>query len=80
MHFDCMNDVVPLERADEEWRRAICLVMFGMKLRESDYTGGVSWLDLEKMARKLFTGNNYLDDEYISLIDRAKRIYEKRGE
>jgi Ca-activated chloride channel family protein len=80
MRFDCMNDVVPFERADDEWRRAACLAMFGMKLRESDYAKGVNWLDLEKMARRFFTGNNYLDDEYISLIDRAKRIYEKRGE
>jgi hypothetical protein len=29
------------------------------------------------MAKKLFNGSNYLDDEYLSLIDRAKRIYEK---
>jgi hypothetical protein len=29
------------------------------------------------MAKKLFIGSNYLDDEYMSLIDRAKRIYDK---
>jgi hypothetical protein len=37
----------------------------------------VGWMDIEKMAKRLFTGSNYLDDEYISLIDRAKRVYEK---
>lgn len=75
--FPCMNDVEPVERAEPEWKRAICLVMFGMKLRHSDYVGAVSWPDIERMAKRLFTGNNYLDDEYISLIDRAKRIYER---
>jgi len=40
----------------------------------------VDWVDIEKMAKKIFTGSNYLDDEYIDLIDRAKRIYEHRKE
>lgn len=76
-YFDCMDGVVPLERAEPEWRRMVCLALFGMKLRRSDNAGTVGWPDLEKMAKRIFTGNNYLDDEYISLIDRAKRIYEK---
>jgi Ca-activated chloride channel family protein len=80
MSFDCMNDVIPLDRAEIDWRRAICLALFGMKLQRSDYAGQVSWPDLEKMAKKLFSGSNYLDDEYISLIDRAKRIYDKKGD
>lgn len=75
--FDCMDGVVPLERADPEWRRMVCLALFGMKLRRSDHAGAVGWTDLERMAKRLFTGNNYLDDDYISLIDRAKRVYEK---
>jgi hypothetical protein len=48
-----------------------------MKLQRSGYVLQVEWVDIEKMAKKYFTGSNYLDDEYISLIDRAKRIYEK---
>lgn len=75
MSFDCMNALVPFDRADPDWRRAICLALFGMKLQKSEYVGQVGWPDVEKMAKKLFTGSNYLDDEYISLIDRAKRIY-----
>lgn len=77
--YDGMNDVVPFERAETDWKRAACLAMFGMKLQRSDYVRQVGWADIEKMAKKLFIGNNYLDDEYISLIDRAKRIYEKSG-
>lgn len=80
MGYDCMNDVVFFDRAEADWRKAICLAMFGMKLQQSGYLGQVGWMDIEKMAKRLFTGNNYLDDEYISLIDRAKRIYEKRGD
>jgi Ca-activated chloride channel family protein len=77
MRFDCLNDVIPFDRAEMDWRRAICLALFGMKLQRSEYAGEIGWADIEKMAKKLFNGSNYLDDEYLSLIDRAKRIYEK---
>jgi Ca-activated chloride channel family protein len=77
MSYDCMNDVIPFDRADAEWKRAICMALFGMKLQQSTYVNGVGWLEFEKMVKRIFTGSNYLDDEYISLIDRAKRIYEK---
>jgi Ca-activated chloride channel family protein len=77
MSTDCMNDLIPFDRVEMDWRRAICLALFGMKLQRSGYVMQVEWTDIEKMAKKLFTGSNYLDDEYMSLIDRAKRIYEK---
>ena len=80
MSFDCMNEVIPFDRMDVDWKRAICLALFGMKLQRSDYVREMGWADIEKMARKLFSGSNYLDDEYMSLIDRAKRIYDKAKE
>lgn len=75
---ECMNDVGVFDRVDADWRKAVCLAIFGMKLRRSGYVSGLQWTDIEKMAKKLFTGSNYLDDDYISLIDRAKRIYDRR--
>jgi Ca-activated chloride channel family protein len=77
MTYDCMNDLIPFDRAEVDWRKSICLALFGMKLQQSSYVMQVGWMDIEKMAKRLFTGSNYLDDEYISLIDRAKRVYEK---
>jgi Ca-activated chloride channel homolog len=77
MRFDCLNDVIPFDRAEMDWKRSICLALFGMKLQRSEYAGEIGWADIEKMAKKLFIGSNYLDDEYLSLIDRAKRIYDR---
>jgi Ca-activated chloride channel family protein len=76
MSYDCMNDLIPFDRLELDWKKAICLALFGMKLQRSGYVREVGWEDIEKMAKKVFTGSNYLDDEYIALIDRAKRIYE----
>jgi Ca-activated chloride channel family protein len=80
MSYDCMNDYLPFDRANIDLKRAVCIALFGMKLQQLDCTRQVDWMDIEKMAKKIFTGSNYLDDEYIALIDRAKRIYEGRKE
>ena len=49
-----------------------------MKLQQSGYAGQVEWAEIEKMARKTFTGTSYLDEDYIALIDKARKIYERR--
>ena len=79
-NYDCLDSGIPFERAGMDWKRAVCLAMFGMKLQRSAYLGPVGWMDIERLARRMFTGSNYLDDEYMSLIDRAKRIYERHGD
>lgn len=78
--YECRNDLVPLNRADPNVRRVVCIALFGMKLQQSDYAAQVGWTEIEKMARKVFIGSDYLDGDYISMIDRAKKIYEKRRE
>jgi Ca-activated chloride channel family protein len=80
LSYECMNDVLPFDRANIAQRRAVCIALFGMKLQQSDCTRQMEWIEIEKMAKKIFTGSNYLDDEYIALIDRAKRIYQRQRE
>jgi Ca-activated chloride channel family protein len=76
--FDCPNSPVPFERADLQLRKAACIALFGMKLKNSDYAGSMGWADLERWTRKTFAGNNYIDKEYINLVVKAKNIYERK--
>ncbi|HVU96938.1 MAG TPA: von Willebrand factor type A domain-containing protein [Puia sp.] len=76
--YDCPNSPVPFGRADVQLRKAACIALFGMKLKYSDYSGGTSWQDLERMTRKTFEGNNYIDKEYINLVIKARGIYERK--
>jgi Ca-activated chloride channel homolog len=76
MSYACMNDPQLFDKGKIELKRAACIAMFGMKLQHSDYAAKIGWQDIEKIAKKTFTGGNYLDDEYISLIDEARKIYE----
>lgn len=75
MSYSCPNKLVPFERAGSNLKRSACIAMFGMKLRESGYLSQTSWMDLEKIAKKSFAGNDLIDKEYLTLISRAKTIY-----
>jgi Ca-activated chloride channel homolog len=77
MRYDCPNDPIPFDKADIGLKRAACVAMFGMKLQRSGYGSQMAWADLEKMAKKFFSGNNFLDYEYLAMIDRARKIYER---
>ena len=74
--FNCPNQLINFDRASGEQRKAACIALFGMKLKDPGYASGVSWADIEKMARKNFSANNVLDRNYLSLVTEARRVYE----
>ena len=77
MSYDCPNVPGPFEKASASLKRSICIALFGMKLKGADDAPRLSWADFDKMTRKVFSSNNYLDSYYISLVSKARRIYER---
>lgn len=73
--YSCPNKEVPFEKAGVNLKRAGCIAMFGMKLRESGYVSQVPWPEIEKMAKKNFAGNDFINREYVELVTKAKKIY-----
>lgn len=81
MSYDCPNSrLQPFDRAGIPLKKAACIALFGMKLKGSEYAGDASWMDLERMARKVFAGNDFIDKEYIRSVVRARSIYEHKHE
>jgi Ca-activated chloride channel family protein len=78
VEYDCPNRFTPFEQADLQLRKDACIALFGMMLKESGYAGSTTWQDLERLVRKTFAGNNYIDKEYINLVVRAREIYEHK--
>jgi Ca-activated chloride channel family protein len=74
--YEFPNSLIPFDRADPWLRKAACIALFGMKLKASAYAGATGWADLEKMTRRVFAGNNYIDKEFINVVTRARYIYE----
>jgi Ca-activated chloride channel family protein len=81
LSYLCPNELTPFSRAELPLKRAVCIALFGMKLRHSGYVGQVSWATVEKMTRESFSPKDYIDRDYLTLVARAKKIYEgKPGE
>lgn len=76
--YRCPNELVPFGRAGLDLKRAVCIALFGMKLRHSGYVGQVSWTEVEKMAKETFSGKDHIDRDYLTLVARAKKIYESK--
>ena len=77
MSYDCPNKPAPFEKASAPLKKAVCIALFGMKLKGSDYTTRLSWADIDKMTRKIFSSNSYIDRDYMSLMAKARKIYER---
>jgi Ca-activated chloride channel family protein len=76
MDYNCPNRLVSFEKAAGDERKAACIALFGLKLKQSGYTSGIAWAEIEKMTRKNFSVNNALDRDYITLVTKARKIYE----
>jgi Ca-activated chloride channel family protein len=73
--YPCPNKLTSFDRATGRLKRATCIAIFGMKLRRSAYVTDLSWLAIEKMAKKNFTGADFIDKEYLALVAKAKKVY-----
>jgi Ca-activated chloride channel family protein len=68
------------EHADACLRKEVCVALFGMKLKEAEYAADVSWSEVLKLAKQAFPTSNYIDREYLSLVARARKIYEGKDD
>lgn len=78
--YDCPGTWVSWDHATPCERRAIGVTMFGMKLRGDNYAGVASWSEVQKLNKMVFPGNNFIDREYLSLVAKAKKIYEGKDD
>ncbi len=75
MSYQCPNQPIPFDRLDPGLRKAACIALFSMKLKGA-YPTQMSWADLERLAKKNFSPNNYVDRQYLGFLAKARKIYE----
>ena len=69
---------VPIEQANKCYRFSSAVIMFGSLLRSSPYTKKATWNDILSLATSSFDGNDLLQKEFISLVQKAKILYSKK--
>jgi Ca-activated chloride channel family protein len=77
--FSCSNHFVRYDSLDQNLKKAINLVMLGMKLKYSAYAKRISWDYIEKNALKVFNSKEAMDLQYQQLVEKARKIYRKKA-
>jgi Ca-activated chloride channel family protein len=63
---------------NKELQLGAAIAMFGMKLRQSKYLPKTAdWDKIESIAISAHNPGNYLQKEFLTLIDSAKKLYVK---
>jgi len=75
--YDVPYHFTPFDHLPDYYRFSTSVALFGDLLKKSIYTQKTSWDALELMARASYDPNNVSQNEYVLLIDKAKKIYHK---
>lgn len=74
----CLYEYLPYKEIKKPLQFAGAIAMFGLKLKNSMYLPPVSWDQIRVLARDACTDGDYLQEQLLELIDKAKKIYSKR--
>lgn len=76
LRYDCPNNYQPYAQLDAAYRFATAVTMFGLKLRESKFIRQpFRWEDIYQQAASSVNPNEYLQKEFLPLINQAKKVY-----
>ncbi len=76
LNYNCLNNYTPFNSLSENLRFATAVCMFGLKLRESQYfPTNIDWEDIKDIAAKAAAKDDYLQNEFVSLLDKTDAIY-----
>lgn len=75
VNYKCPQNYVAFDDISKELQFASAVAMFGLKLRESQYLPNVDWDVIKNIAVSSSTAGDYLQNEFIALIDKCKVIY-----
>jgi len=80
MEYICPGRFTEFKNIDNELQFATAVVMFGLKVKQSKYIKDADWLQIETIATASYNPNDYLQTEFLQMINKAQKIYKtKKG-
>jgi Ca-activated chloride channel family protein len=77
LNYHCPAVYIPFDQLDKSLQFATSVAMFGLKLRQSKYFPDEDWDAIKNIALSAITPDDYLQTEFLQLVDKSKEIYEK---
>jgi Ca-activated chloride channel homolog len=80
MEYVCPTTFIDFKEIDKELQFATAVTMFGLKVKQSKYIKDADWLDIETIATASYNPKDYLQTEFLQMINKAKKLYKgKKG-
>ncbi|HEY4206284.1 MAG TPA: von Willebrand factor type A domain-containing protein, partial [Puia sp.] len=76
--YTCSSDVTPFQELQPCYRFASSIALFGGLLKRSKFIPRSSWKELVELAEKSSDPNDGMQQEFIGLIEKARKIYGHR--
>ncbi len=78
MQYQCSGESKHFSGINKDLQLGAAIAMFGMKLRQSKYLPAkIDWAAIETVALSTYNPNDYLQKEFVQLVENARKIYSK---
>jgi Ca-activated chloride channel homolog len=77
VQYTCMDNLADFKQIAQPLQLATAITMFALKLRQSKHLQGAEWGDIEIIATAAIDTDNYLQNQFLQLIDKASKVYKK---
>ncbi|MFT3681532.1 MAG: von Willebrand factor type A domain-containing protein [Ferruginibacter sp.] len=75
MRYGCSAMCYPFAGIHKDLQFGAAVALFGQKLRESKFINKTNWDNIELLATSSYNPNEYLQKEFMQLVDAAKKMY-----
>lgn len=75
IEFNLNSNFVIADSLDKDYRFGLAVAAFALKLKKSKYYAEQSWSEIKKIATSAADPNNYLEKQFLNLIDKASKLY-----
>ena len=74
--FNVKDNYQPIDNTDRELKFAVAVTMFALRLKQSSFINDTDWGFISNFAKSCADNTNFLQHEFLALIDKAEKIYE----
>jgi Ca-activated chloride channel family protein len=78
LQYSCTANHTSFNAMSKDLQFATAVVLFGMKLRGSQYVANTDWKAIESITKFSYEPNNYLQSDLMKMVSDAKKIYSKK--
>lgn len=74
--YKVKNNFKAIDSIDRELKFAAAVTMFALKLKQSKFISETGWDAVKEISKAAVDNSNYLQHEFLVLVDKAQKIYE----